>query len=170
MRHKWILPAVLLLAAGLVATPADAATVEPKGEGQHCAVVLDRLQPGETSSRALRQQCSADEASLQSVVAVSTPLVKFFDCTGWHEPCGSVTFYGTYGTCDRSGYGWRYVGDAWNDRFSSLLVYAGCWTTVLYKHRDYVDCPYGGITYGNSLALYKTINNEASSFRILAPG
>jgi hypothetical protein len=169
----FLLVIATVLAVGTVAlSTANAATVKHSASveksAKYCAVVLDRVRPGEKTSRALAKRCATDQETLNrdAAVSASTPLIKFFDCSGWYEPCGWIIYYGAYGTCDRLGYVWNYVGDMWNDKFSSFLVYGACFTTVVYRDW-YLQNPAEAHVYtGNVHQIYSPLNNNTSSFKI----
>ncbi|MFH8407453.1 hypothetical protein ACH4FX_22065 [Streptomyces sp. NPDC018019] len=54
----------------------------------------------------------------------------------------STQIRGNAGPCDSQGYGFAYVGDAWNDRISSFRTFNGCNTQEGYDHRNYGDTIY----------------------------
>ncbi|MBA2395244.1 MAG: hypothetical protein H0V70_21155 [Ktedonobacteraceae bacterium] len=151
----------LFCAVGAFATtfarPAHAAT-----QAEHCLVVLEALHAGESTSRVLSQQCT--QGDQQRV----TPNICFTHLMRWWADAnhrGAFTdVCGQYGKCDSAGYGFNYVGSAWNDRISSFQVFNNCTYT-----RAYENANYSGICQaynGDIDNVGSALNDHISSFRI----
>src|SRR5207249_4781821 len=120
----------------------------------YCRIVIAKLQPGETTSRVLSQQCSNQPLAISSTqtqllmatshmqplqptlpLQVGCPLFSTHLMRWWADIQYSGSFTdvcGRSGPCDSSGYGFSYVGDSWNDRISSFQVFNHCTYTRAY--------------------------------------
>lgn len=82
---------------------------------------------------------------------------RTYDCIGYeHRDFGGSRI------TQNSGRGWKYVGDAWNDKISSFRMRAGC-RVVAYHHRNYVgtsktfrgDYRYVGDLWNDEISSWK---------------
>jgi len=109
----------------------------PAATGRHCVVILDKLRPGQTSSRVLSQTCAdrADAPALNMAAATSTLLLVLYE----HVDYGgaSTKIYGSYGPCDREGYGVSALVSSWRNRISSLKGFNYCNVIELYDGINY---------------------------------
>jgi len=108
----------------------------PAAAGQHCAVVLDKLRPGQSSSRVLSQACAdrADASALTTAAASSTLLLVLYEHVNFGG--ASTKIYGAYGPCDAEGYGIRDLG-SWRNKLSSLKGFNWCNVVDLYDNINY---------------------------------
>ena len=123
------------LAVGLVlvtsAAPHRAAAADPAPQRaeQHCVVVLDKLQPGATSSRVVSRRCadSPEAAQLSSAADVApqatTLLLVLYQDLNYGGP--STRIEGSAGPCDTAGYGFSNLG-SWRNRISSFKRFNWC--------------------------------------------
>ncbi|MEU1534010.1 hypothetical protein [Streptomyces fagopyri] len=127
--------ALLALTAGYSST-ATAAAVDTH-EARNCVIVLDKLQPGQTSSRVLSRSCTTGTASAQAQPSgiQSTLLMTWY--ADANQSGASTQIRGSSGGCDASGYGIAYVGDDWNDRISSYKLFGTCNSIDAYDTSDY---------------------------------
>ncbi|MER6442373.1 hypothetical protein ABT275_39575 [Streptomyces sp. NPDC001185] len=128
--------ATLLALTGANSSTASAATAGTR-EARNCVIVLDRLQPGETSSRVLSRTCTTDTGSAQAQPSSiqSTLLMTWY--ADANQSGASTQIRGSSGGCDASGYGIAYVGDDWNDRISSYKLFGTCNTVDAYDTSNY---------------------------------
>jgi Beta/Gamma crystallin len=99
----------------------------------------------------------AIDASLNMDAATRLPEVVVY----FHRNFGDPSF--------RTNLNVSYVGDAWNDQISAIVVVSGKWQ--FYRHRDFVE-PMGQILgpgYYPWVADVGIENDHISSFRCLAP-
>jgi hypothetical protein len=101
-------------------------TPMPAAAGQHCVVVLDKLRPGQTTSRVLSQTCAerADAPALTKAAAASTLLLVLYE-------------HVTYGPCDAEGYGVSALVSSWRNRVSSLKGFNYCNVVEIYDGINY---------------------------------
>ncbi|MCG3040032.1 hypothetical protein L7D48_05525 [Streptomyces sp. S1A] len=139
---------------------------EPEGVKQ-CIIVLEPLEPGQTDSEVETRTCStgADFAAKSDIAAQSTLLMTWYANSNYGGV--STQIRGKAGPCDSSGYGFRCVGDAWNDRISSFRTFNYCNAVEEYRHANY-----GGIMFylsnpgssGLSESYLGSGSNQVSSF------
>jgi hypothetical protein len=109
--------------------PMPLAPNEPAAVGMHCQVVLDKVRPGESSSRVLSSQCARAGQTLVAPRA-SVPILTIYEHLNYGGR--SKTFYGSAGPCDASGYAINDVGGIplhpswWRTRVSSLYYGNNC--------------------------------------------
>ncbi|MGW3139919.1 hypothetical protein [Streptomyces sp. NPDC001139] len=132
--------AITAVTASVLALPvtySSAATTADTHTTQRCVIVLDKLQPGQTSSRILSHTCTTGAKSTQAQPSSvqSTLLMTWY--ADANEGGASTQIRGGSGGCDASGYGIAYVGDDWNDRISSYKLFGTCNTVDAYDNRDY---------------------------------
>ncbi len=166
MWHKAITVTMLalLLAVGAFATTLTQ-TAHAAPPATHCLIVLDRLHPGEQSSRVLSRHCVQANQPLVAP-AGSTHLMRWWADAGYRGDFTDVD--GSSGPCDSTGYGFNYVGDGWNDRISSFQVFNNCTFT-----RAYSDADYGGVCQaysGDTSYVGYALNDAISSLRIASVG
>jgi hypothetical protein len=138
---------LLLLAIALVLVPAVPAAAGgkpmplggkpmPAGAGQHCVVVLDKLRPGQTTSRVLSRTCAdrADAPALTKAAAASTLLLVLYQDVNFGGASTRIT--GAYGPCDAEGYGFSNLG-SWRNKVSSLKGFNWCNVVDLYDNINY---------------------------------
>jgi hypothetical protein len=121
---------------------ANAATLaHPVGSGPYCAIVLDKIRPGQVESRVVSNTCAETKEALAGVQAASSSDVLLME---WWL---NINFGGTgaaimghEGPCDGAGYGIRDVGFAWRNLISSFKSFSNC---------NYV-VGYTGINYGGA--------------------
>jgi hypothetical protein len=108
----------------------------PAGAGQHCVVVLDKLRPGQTTSRTLSRTCAdrTDAPALTRTAAASTLLLVLYQDVNFGG--ASTKIYGAYGPCDAEGYGFSNLG-TWRNRVSSLKGFNWCNVVDLYDNINY---------------------------------
>jgi hypothetical protein len=148
----------------MAGTFASTATADSR-EAQQCVIVLDELQPGQTSSRVLSHTCTtgtqADKA--HPAGAQDTLLMTWYADSDFNG--ASTQVRGDDGGCDSSGYGIAYVGDDWNDRISSWKLWGTCNSVTLYDNRNYgASIDYCGRCSGSNVAL--SANDRTSSMWI----
>ncbi|GAA4469061.1 hypothetical protein [Phytohabitans houttuyneae] len=123
------------------ATPAGAA-VAPDGtsaRGEHCNIVLRKLQPGRSVSEVVAKDCDTDAAALaerapQGQILLST----VFQHSGWKGL--SVNIFGYDGPCDSAGYTFDTTShNTAVEGISSYFVYNNCWYTVITNNAGAVD-------------------------------
>ncbi|UXX98059.1 hypothetical protein N7U49_48060 (plasmid) [Streptomyces sp. AD2-2] len=121
----------------LTGTYSSTATAADSHETQKCVIVLDKLQPGHTSSRVLSHTCTAgtESAQAQPSSIQSTLLMTWY--ADANQSGASTQIRGSSGGCDASGYGIAYVGDDWNDRISSYKLFGTCNTVDAYDTSNY---------------------------------
>jgi hypothetical protein len=135
-----------LLAIALVILPtvpagaaltADGGKPMPAGAGQHCVVVLDKLRPGQTTSRVLSRTCAdrADAPALTKAAAASTLLLVLYEHVSYGGASTRIT--GAYGPCDAEGYGVSALVSSWRNRVSSLKGFNYCNVVELYDGVNY---------------------------------
>ncbi|MCS0635049.1 hypothetical protein NX801_05130 [Streptomyces sp. LP05-1] len=138
--------AVLASAAFLLPTAtAQAAQSAPAAPARHCVVVLDQLRPGESASRVLSRDCATgtEAPAPTGRAAAATLLMTWYADIDYGGD--STQIRGSYGGCNAEGYGFAYVGDAWNDRISSFKTFNSCDTVSGYDHANYgLDVYYCG--------------------------
>ena len=118
-------------------------TPTPSAAGQHCVVVLDKLRPGQTTSRVLSQTCAdrTDAPALTKAAAASTLLLVLYEHVTYGGASTRIT--GAYGPCDAEGYGVSALVSSWRNRVSSLKGFNYCNVVEIYN----------GINYAEFLAL-----------------
>lgn len=106
---------------GLVGLAPQASAAEPS-DGTHCAVVVERVKPGEKFSRVKSRTCS-DTGTAAAALSGRTLLVTWYE----HAEYGgaSTDVYGDYGPCDAAGYVLT-AGVWWRDQISSFITYNNC--------------------------------------------
>jgi hypothetical protein len=163
--------AVALVFGAFSFAPTAHAASQTAARAEHCQIVLAKLQPGETTSRILSQQCSTQPVATSNerppVIRADCPFGSTHLMRWWAD----IYYSGAYtdicgwsGPCDSSGYGISYVGNAWNDRISSFQVFNHCYYT-----RAYVNANYGGdcrAYAGDTDWVGSYMNDKISSFRI----
>ncbi|NKZ03767.1 hypothetical protein [Actinomadura latina] len=136
----------------------------------HCAYVLDRMRPGETSSRVLRQGCAPSEKEARGAVGAAADtllLVMYADAN-----YGGLTksWYGKYGPCDTEGYGIRNLETTFwniNDKISSWSAghhscnYVNMWEDAVYQGRHAAWHNYSRVPYVGS-----AMNDRVSSVNV----
>jgi hypothetical protein len=130
----------------VLALPAVAAHAAAPQTGEHCAVVIEKLRPGQTESRVVSHECGHDPRLLRAAKA-STRLMTWFDKKGFSVADGARSFavFGSEGPCDTAGYAISDVArfahdDFWHDRISSYKTYAGCDEQHLCRAKDFDWC------------------------------
>jgi hypothetical protein len=139
-----------------------AVLAKPVGTGAHCAVLLDKLQPGQTESRVVSYTCADSEQALASLQpAASVKLMTVFQNSNFGIKIKD--FFGAAGPCDASGYSINNVGADANDRISSFQTFSNCNHTVAF-----VDINQGGGSQGyngTSISFVgNAMNDRISSF------
>ena len=180
------LGSVIAYAPALVAHIAPLShTIQSQGRTQprYCQIFIAKLQPGETTSRILSEQCSSQPPASSTT---STQLLGAFSGMQPTLPHACISFIngtllmrwwtdanhrgsftdirGCDGPCDSAGYGISYVGDTWNDKISSFQVFNNCIHTRAYENADFsglCQAYNGDIDFVGS-----ALNDEISSFRI----
>jgi hypothetical protein len=153
--------ACLFVLAPMAATsPAFANTSHPASvTHKNCQIVLDKLQPGETTSKVLSSQCTTANQPLVAPAASALLMTWYVNISYGGD---STTIYGKAGPCDSAGYGIGYVGDAWNDTISSFKVWNNCNYTSAFANKNY-----GGACQkynANVPFVGSALNDEISSF------
>ena len=148
--RRALLPLLAIALILLPTVPADAAitadggkpmplggTPTPAAAGQHCVVVLDKLQPGQTTSRVLSQTCAdrADAPALTKAAAASTLLLVLYEHATYGGASTRIT--GAYGPCDAEGYGVSALVSSWRNRVSSLKGFNYCNVVEIYDGINY---------------------------------
>ena len=123
-----ITAAVALLLCMAVAVPVDAtteATAPSARAEQHCVILLDRLHPGEETSRVLKKTCAdrPDAPALRAASGLGTLLIIVYQDIRYGG--ASTAIEGRYGPCDQEGYGIRDLG-SWRNRLSSFKAFNWC--------------------------------------------
>lgn len=173
------LSAAALAAAALTATLAPVAHAAPAtgsggsgGNGvvadttRHCVILLDKIKPGEDTSRVRAKECAIGKKP--EVAANSVLLMTWYQLTKYG---GESTYIEGGAKCDSEGYGIRDVGAGmwdgpwWNNRISSFKVYNNCDYTTLYNGYNY-----GGDRHksyrGNENDVGNYMDNRTSSLTI----
>ena len=111
----------------------------PAAAGRHCVVVLDRLRPGQTSSRVISQTCAdrADAPALTMAAATSTLLLVLYEHVNYGGASTRIT--GAYGPCDAEGYGVSALVSSWRNRVSSLKGFNYCNVVEIYNGINYAE-------------------------------
>lgn len=159
----------VLAATGTTITPAFAAPTRSDevgvtpGSVRHCVIVLDKIRPGETTSRVRAHECAVGK--LPRIAASSTLLMTWYQYTSFGGE--STRIEGYDGPCDSSGYGISDVGAGWwggswwDNRISSFKVYNHCnWTTY------FTNVNYGGdgsASRGSERDVGDLVDNRISS-------
>lgn len=164
-RAAVVVAAVTGLVMPVAPSPALAA---PKGnESPYCAMVIEKLKPGERTSKVVHEAtCGADRAAVKSqlgLAASGTLLMTWCENINCYLGWGT-DIYGNDGPCDGQGYGISYVGWGFNDAISAFLVYNSCDNTWAFDHENY-----GGDMqsyYGNVMWVGYYMNDRISSFKI----
>jgi hypothetical protein len=164
-KQAWGKIGIMIAVALFCAVSAFATTIASSAHAatptEHCVIVLDKLHAGESTSRVLSTQCTSGNQQVTPDICL-THLMRWWSDAN-HR--GSYTdVCGSYGKCDSSGYGFNYVGDAWNDRISSFQVFNNCTYT-----RAYQNANYGGLCQaynGDIDNVGSAFNDQISSFRI----
>jgi hypothetical protein len=149
----------------------------PGEAGIHCQVVLDKLRPGDTSSRVLSSRCARAGQTLVAPRA-SVPILTIYENLNYGGR--SKTFYGGAGPCDASGYAISDVGGIplhpswWRTRVSSLYYgnnciyqngYTGFNRTGTCAHYDH-NTGYVGASMNDRIVSFRV----SSEFRLCAWG
>ncbi|MDR7275998.1 hypothetical protein [Catenuloplanes atrovinosus] len=144
--RRWATVAAGMAVAMVVTAPAAQAAPASTGE-EHCVVVLDKLRPGETTSRVVSRQCAdTPEAARQkhqeayAGAAAATLLLTLYADINYGG--ASTVLEGNAGACDTAGYGFRDLG-SWRNRISSFKRFNWCQRVQGF---DLVN--YGGAAYG----------------------
>jgi hypothetical protein len=111
----------------------------PATAGRHCVVVLDKLRPGQTSSRVISQTCAdrADAPALTTAAATSTLLLVLYEHVNYGGASTRIT--GAYGPCDAEGYGVSALVSSWRNRVSSLKGFNYCNVVEIYNGINYAE-------------------------------
>jgi hypothetical protein len=111
----------------------------PAAAGRHCVVVLDKLRPGQTSSRVISQTCAdrADAPALTMAAATSTLLLVLYEHVNYGGASTRIT--GAYGPCDAEGYGVSALVSSWRNRVSSLKGFNYCNVVEIYNGINYAE-------------------------------
>jgi hypothetical protein len=109
--------------SGLEGSTASVSIGEPTRP--HCAVLVDRLRPGETESRILAQQCADTEEELASSPVFAGATVLMIVYVNADYGGSSKVFYGG-APCDAAGYGVSDVGADFRNRISSFQGFNKC--------------------------------------------
>lgn len=144
--------AVAATVLALTGTYSSAATAADAHTTRNCVIVLDELQPGQTTSRVLSHTCTTGAASakVQPASIQSTLLMTWY--ADANEGGASTQIRGSSGGCDASGYGFAYVGDDWNDRISSYRLFGTCNSISGYDNSNYgSQIYYCGICTGDNI-------------------
>jgi hypothetical protein len=149
MRTTLRVLAIAAILLGLAVTaPAQAvattpAAPKPAAASQHCVVVLDKLRPGQSTSRVLSRTCAerADAPALTRAAASSTLLLVLYEHINFGGASTRIT--GAYGPCDAEGYGVSALVSSWRNRVSSFKGFNYCNVVELFD----------GINYARSLVI-----------------
>lgn len=107
---------LLVVATLSLAPSASASSWQVGGAGKRCQIVLDRLHPGERSSRVLSSQCVEGDQALVAPLGRTILMTWYKDINYGGD---STDVYGWDGPCDQAGYGFEYVGAFWDDTITS---------------------------------------------------
>lgn len=157
---------LILSAMGFV-QPAQAATnTAAAGASEiHCKVVIDKLRPGETTSRVKSSECvQGDQAP--AALASEIPIITYYEHINWTG--SSKTVYGSAGPCDASGYAISDVGDWWSGWWNRNI------SSWRYGNNCYYQNAYTGLSRTGTCAHYHgnvgypgaSMNDRISSFRV----
>lgn len=131
--------ALLATLSTVAVGPSAASAASAKQAARHCAIVIEKLQPGDHESRVVSRECADDAGKLRMARAATLLMTWYKDL--WYEG-ESTKVYGQDGPCDANGYGISNVGAGaahWNDSISSYKVFNNCiWS------RSYTNINYGG--------------------------
>ena len=129
----------------------------------HCIVVIDKVRPGETSSRVVRSACGEQ---VPATTAAEVPLITYYEHLNFAGR--SKTVYGSAGPCDADGYRIGNVGDLWclfwNVNITSFRYGSGCYYVNAYDHVNL-----NGTCWhynGNTGYVGASANDTISSFRV----
>jgi hypothetical protein len=159
---------IVAAATGLVmpVVPSSALAAPKETESRYCAIIIEKLKPGEKTSKVVREAtCGADHAAVTSQLGPMTSTLLMHWCQnancfgGW-----GTDIYGSDGPCDQLGYGISFVGWGFNDAISAWNVYNSCNNTWAFDHENY----YGDWQqyYGNVGYCGNFMNDRISSFKI----
>ena len=132
------------VAAGRAELAADNAAIlaNPVGGGSHCAIVLDKIQPGQIQSRVVSYTCAETRDALASMTAAaesSVLLMEWWVDLNYGGP--GTAILGNGGPCDSAGYGIVDTGFGWHNIISSLKSFSNCDYVVAYTGTNF-----GGIS------------------------
>ncbi|MET8686795.1 hypothetical protein ABZV77_21525 [Streptomyces sp. NPDC004732] len=142
-KNKNLLSAGLACLAVFAAVPPGAAGATSASQGgasagaRHCITVLDKLGPGERTSRVVERQCTREGESMAQLRGRMAPrelLVKYWD--GHYFDGDSDEIRGRDGGCDAAGYGVPDMG-AFNNRVSSFRTFGTCNSVQLFENPSY---------------------------------
>lgn len=142
----WALSALIASTLAIGCSGSEDPQAAADGSPQHCFVLIDKLQPGETTSNVVEQGCSADEAEANTFAAADdrTLIMTWYSDANYEGD--STKVYGKAGECDDAGYGIPNVGvwddlewpfGGWNDRISSFKTWNYCNHAAAYQHENY---------------------------------
>jgi hypothetical protein len=159
--------ATSLLTALTVAMTVGAGSAEAAVDtGTHCAVVLDKVHPGETVSRVLSTTCARD--ATPKVALASIPILSIWENLNYTG--ASKTFYGGSGPCDAAGYIIRDVGDNgihlawWRTHVSSFMWGNNCSYVNAYKGGN--NTGFCAMYHGNVGYVGAFMNDKIWSFHV----
>ena len=98
--------------------------------GAACQIVISKATSSSPSS-VLSSQCAKPGERL-ATAATSTLLMVWY--SGYNYGGRSTKVYGAGGPCDSSGYGFAWVGTAWNDAIRSWKVFNSCNYSAAWEH------------------------------------
>lgn len=147
-------------AVALALAPASAAT------DQNCAIVIDRLQPGESSSQIVSKTCSpaGTGPALPAGIQAADLIVTFYGDVGYGGTSSQV--FGDDGPCDADGYGINNMDDV-NDEVglaSSYRLAGTCTISEMYTGYD-AEGTSSGLIFGQDQSYVgATFNDNINSF------
>ena len=122
----------------------------PAAAAQHCVVVLDKLRPGQASSRVLSRTCAdrPDAPALTKAAKASTLLIVLYEHINYGGASTRIT--GAYGPCDAEGYGVSALVSSWRNRVSSFKGFNWCNVVELYD----------GVNYATSIVVSGAVGSR----------
>ncbi|MEU6820109.1 hypothetical protein ABZ921_05735 [Streptomyces atriruber] len=140
-KNKNLLSVGVACLAVLAAVPPGVAGAAPAPQAgahnRHCITVLEKLAPGERTSRVAERKCTREGESLAQLRGRMVPrelLVKYWDGTYFDGDSDEIR--GRDGGCDAAGYGVPDMG-AFNNRVSSFRTFGTCNSVQLFDKPSY---------------------------------
>jgi hypothetical protein len=145
-RSAFIVLFSVIVAALALGGPAAAATPPTNGTapgatdgGQHCNIVLRKLEPGQQISDVVSTDCDRDPVALANrAPQAATLLSTVFEHRGWKGLSSNI--YGYDGPCDVAGY--TFDTESRNvavNGISSYFVYNNCWGSTIWNDAGELD-------------------------------
>jgi hypothetical protein len=165
LRRTLVAGAAITLAV-VFGTGVGGGTAEAAQPAMHCAVVLDKVHPGETASRVMSESCSTSATSV--VPLASIPILSIWENINYTG--ASKTFYGGSGPCDAAGYIIRDVGDNgihfawWRTHVSSFMWGNNCSFVNAYKGGN--NTGFCAMYHGNVGYVGAFMNDKIWSFHV----